>query len=336
MFERIIDNGKVVVNKVPTKSNVVRLPIPDEKINISESMKRKGMLSLKTPNGFPFDQASSSLQKAVRRCNTEEAIQWAIELFYTSNNARTNVWNRLLVMCVEDVSPNNYSILESIYNLFINERDNEQAIITCAYNLALSLKSRMFDWSLHYAMDKPTLIDNPYEISSSLSKAIDCKDLDEMLFLCNILQNSKVKLDKPVFRSKIATNLIWKELLDKFGNNSYIQTLFSIYKLPTWRRSGKSKLLWSAACNVICNEFNGTYPRFVSNANLSKGKLIIKDDRYIEDVLVGVPDYALDKHTRAGRKMGRNLNHFIEKSSAVVNEDLQFIDKVNFYIKEII
>jgi replication-associated recombination protein RarA len=35
-----------------------------------------------------------------------------------------------------------------------------------------------------------------------------------------------------------------------------------------------------------------------------------------------IPDYALDMHTRRGRKMGRNVEHFLAEGSKLVNETI--------------
>ncbi len=33
-----------------------------------------------------------------------------------------------------------------------------------------------------------------------------------------------------------------------------------------------------------------------------------------------MPDYAVDKHTFRGRKMGRRMKHFVEEGSKIANE----------------
>jgi len=56
----------------------------------------------KTYNYFKSDEVSSAFQKSVRR-GESEAIQWALELYWTGPWHRTNIWNRILVVSVEDI-----------------------------------------------------------------------------------------------------------------------------------------------------------------------------------------------------------------------------------------
>lgn len=50
-----------------------------------------------------------------------------------------------------------------------------------------------------------------------------------------------------------------------------------------------------------------------------------------EDLRLEVPDYALDKHTRRGRAMGRGNEHFLLEASKLVNEHNEI---VNNYAEE--
>lgn len=56
---------------------------------------------MKTVNGYDFYEATSSLQKAIRRCEEDEAVFWAIELF--ESNYVGHVWNRLFIIASEDI-----------------------------------------------------------------------------------------------------------------------------------------------------------------------------------------------------------------------------------------
>ena len=72
---------------------------------------------------FICHEASSALQKAVRRCE-EEAIQWGLENFWTGKSWRTNVMKRMLVICSEDIGPANLSLIlliEDILDLILSE-----------------------------------------------------------------------------------------------------------------------------------------------------------------------------------------------------------------------
>ncbi len=73
---------------------------------------------------FRADEVSSSAQKAVRRCYPEEAIQWFMEMYWTGPAMRTNIWNRALVMAVEDIGPADISMIVQVHYLMKNFRDN--------------------------------------------------------------------------------------------------------------------------------------------------------------------------------------------------------------------
>lgn len=77
-----------------------------------------------TQRGFYYflcQEASSAMQKAVRRCE-DEALQWAINNFWTGKAWRTNVLKRCLVICSEDIGPANLSLIllvEDIIDLIL-------------------------------------------------------------------------------------------------------------------------------------------------------------------------------------------------------------------------
>jgi replication-associated recombination protein RarA len=54
-----------------------------------------------TPDGHPFDLAASALQKAIRRCDEEAAVYWALQL--EGAGYGPYVWYRLAVITSEDV-----------------------------------------------------------------------------------------------------------------------------------------------------------------------------------------------------------------------------------------
>ena len=57
----------------------------------------------KTKNGLEADLVISSLQKCIRRGNEDTALRMAFELYMTSPFHEDKMWNRLLVMPVEDI-----------------------------------------------------------------------------------------------------------------------------------------------------------------------------------------------------------------------------------------
>ncbi len=64
---------------------------------------RDPWVDVKTRHGLPADEIISSLQKEIRRGNTENAALIAYEMATTSPELEAYLWKRLLVISVEDV-----------------------------------------------------------------------------------------------------------------------------------------------------------------------------------------------------------------------------------------
>ena len=56
-----------------------------------------------TANGFPSDHIISALQKEIRRGNTENAALLAYEMVLTSPALEDYLWQRLMIISVEDI-----------------------------------------------------------------------------------------------------------------------------------------------------------------------------------------------------------------------------------------
>ena len=136
-----------------TDSIVKRYPLPeiDEKFNSLDQGKRS-IFALKTLNGFDFPEASSALQKAIRRGHWKDAMQWANEMSKVPIQGRSNLFNRLFVISVEDVGPadpKQFMIVNSLYNQYMKDKDNEMYAITAAVSLSKAEKTRVSDWAIH-------------------------------------------------------------------------------------------------------------------------------------------------------------------------------------------
>lgn len=57
----------------------------------------------KTVNGLDADLVISALQKCIRRAEEDTALRMAYELYMTSTFHEEKMWNRLLVISVEDI-----------------------------------------------------------------------------------------------------------------------------------------------------------------------------------------------------------------------------------------
>ena len=64
--------------------------------------KRDPWVDVRTTHGLPADQVISALQKEIRRGNTENAVLLAYEMVLTSPAMEETLWQRLMVISVED------------------------------------------------------------------------------------------------------------------------------------------------------------------------------------------------------------------------------------------
>lgn len=72
----------------------------------------------KTKNGLEADLVISGMQKSIRRANEQLAMRLAYELYITSTFHEEKMWNRLLVIAVEDVGFGNNDAPAFVRNLF--------------------------------------------------------------------------------------------------------------------------------------------------------------------------------------------------------------------------
>jgi replication-associated recombination protein RarA len=73
---------------------------------------------VRTMHDFPADEVISSLQKEIRRGNTENAAMLAYEMVNTSPELEAYLWGRLQVISVEDVGYGNLNAPVLIETLF--------------------------------------------------------------------------------------------------------------------------------------------------------------------------------------------------------------------------
>ena len=249
-------------------------------------------------------------------------------------------------MCCEDLSPKDHGLIVQVYRYMKEKKDDPLALATCVYKMAEAGKSRLYDWLLH-ASDKvvaeeryrmglgkkdPDPNFDEKKLERELRESIKSGDLDRMVQSCFHIVRSNTDLQKPVDRSKDPCRLMWKVIMSETGRNPFIDTLYSIFKY--WGRgSGRSNLLFTAACTVISEKLlKKKYSGFPIDTSLKRLVDSIKKGKG----LLGVPDHAKDMHTGEGSRMGRDMIHFIEESSAVVNEDEDYIELVLHYLSLIL
>jgi replication-associated recombination protein RarA len=78
---------------------------------------------VRTAHDLPADEVISALQKEIRRGNTENAALLGHEMVLTSPELEAKLWQRLLVISVEDIGMGNPQAPQLIYTLFQIHRE---------------------------------------------------------------------------------------------------------------------------------------------------------------------------------------------------------------------
>lgn len=70
-----------------------------------------------TKNGVEADLVISAMQKCIRRGEEDKALRMAYELYITSNFHEEKMWNRLLVISVEDIGFGDVTAPNFVYTM---------------------------------------------------------------------------------------------------------------------------------------------------------------------------------------------------------------------------
>jgi len=125
--------------------------------------------SVTTVRGYAAPECVSALQKAIRRCDDQQALYWAVEL--DRSGLGFYVWRRLLIIVSEDIGlaePEMPAIIKALYDTWReltawNNRNNPQRLMLChaVLLMARAKKSRTLDHATHVAY---TINDRLFEI----------------------------------------------------------------------------------------------------------------------------------------------------------------------------
>jgi hypothetical protein len=325
-------------------NNIERYPLPERPANWNPAEIVQVGLRGATYSYFRSDEASSAAQKAVRRGRDDEAVQWFLELFWMSAAARTNIWNRALVMAIEDAGPANVWLVGQIWNLVVNAKDQPVAIAIAAILLARSTKSRVNDWAVKLIpqLKDPAIADmigSPTSVQAMLIRGLQDRNTGVCLFMVKTLVYTTHKITG---KYKNAQWLIWLAFDQIIGSDpdhvQYLQILKEIGMSSTWRWANKCRLLHIHAIHLWCND---RWPTSSQRPDLTIDNTIQHDANlatqrvYRREGLVGIPDYAVDKHTQRGKSLGRGLEHFIQVGSILHNVDPEWEPLSRWYLSDI-
>lgn len=115
--------------------------------------------SQRTVRGYLTHEVVSALQKAIRRCQPELAVYWAVELDRSSSTGGMQVWNRLAIITSEDIGlaePDLPATIAALFETWKQQRARNSAahperlmLVHAVLLLARARKSRMVDHAVH-------------------------------------------------------------------------------------------------------------------------------------------------------------------------------------------
>ena len=311
-----------------------RWPIPTLQANDVISIKGK------TPLGYYYSEASSAAQKGVRRCKAFDAVFFFMQMFLSGKAGQTNCINRLLITCLEDIGPADAHIIPHVWWLLkpiYKDRNNLNEclirIMCAALKMAQCKKSRVNDYAIHMYSDL-------YEQNVIWSKYLGCPEYykkmliynlqtrdighilyyDTLLWTCDMYAEGSKKCKYAKY--------VWEAINEVINNNVYVITLKQISEMQL-------KDMWAQRMITSQIYHMWVYDLLPDNINVDFG-CSDREKEIIARVLdpnfrLGVPDYAIDKHTGKGAALGRDINHFVLHGAVLMNEDVRFRALSQFY-----
>ena len=256
-------------------------------------------LSRKSVNNNTFGLLRSTQQKACRRGDTNLAIQTSLEIL-DSGYPHPSI-QYLKTICVEDKFPQGQQMIGDILmaEKDIKKVDKEVAserVALWAKKVASLPSDRHVAWLCKVALHNAT-------------KGIE-SDIPEVAMATNI---EKILLRVPRRKERPTPNDITERegfdriqmIIGRLRNNE--MTLWYQFK-EMWKKSPK------LTCRlylytIVANRFHDSTP--ASAVTITSEDMVRKPFE--------IPDYAMDKHTSAGKKRKRGLHHFLNVGAYIEN-----------------
>lgn len=287
-------------------------------------------------SGFPPPVCVSALQKAIRRGFMLDAFQWGLELFRTGPHLRSNVWNRLLIIAIEDIGIADPMAIIDVYSLYqlrefkfdpTNSKKMKTEgllLLKAIYRLVIAKKSRIADHMVYRIGINFKFKGTIETWSQSFYKSLTNKNMDNCIYYATAIcrHEENVKIDGKG-RATNPQQIIWTQLAKILGDNLYLKILNEICNLDNLKWKGSCKMFHMHLICMICLSLIDTIK--LKNLEELKSETVRKLESYYDLHndrlnLVGAPDYALDKHTAEGKKLKRGFAYFFEVSSIINNE----------------
>lgn len=289
-------------------------------------------------NGYETDILKSAIQKYIRRSNIEKALYCIVELdlfnelllrkYNKSLKAfQTNIFNRLVIISIEDIGIGNPYLpiyIQECINKWEKIRldkekseDRRQLLCEMVYNMCICKKGReishlkiVYEEISKYKEKYP----NVYNFDASR------KNTEEAFK--ELYKENKDSCFYYYFKYENQS-----KLLDWIIESEYDEKILKCMKiLRNWYKKYKYKEYKIYGIQII---LIGLRRELIKKYQFNYKILSDVDKLYINNIngeKIEIDYYVIDKHTKQGRKKGKNIIDFVKEGSYVENES-EFINQ---------
>jgi hypothetical protein len=314
-----------------------------------------------TASGCPVDEVKSQLQKSIRRNEVGLALLSGFELYRFSEvpgaeGVVTNLYNRLAVIAAEDIGPANVGLVVEVLRLIGGDPRNKDPNVLGAIIqlLCLSSKTRIGShlWYVYV---------NERGRGFAISKGLEVDDTitpeDQVAIDGTIVENgdppdlvAMVVVFKRRLRSRMFEAMIW---LAYFTKASEERKVAPRAIRPRRRQTDPNMMIWEALKELVVPQiwevlvdtylsasekrpflmmgvssvlYGGEYQEFPVGPQAEEWKRTDAAVAYLNGTYhLVIQEEAIDKHTKRGRKEGKDRDTFVNDGAIVSPEDPRFV-----------
>lgn len=315
-----------------------------------------------TFSGYELDVMKSALQKYIRRGNPNKALQCALEMNLLETvggkAAQTNMYHRLEIIAAEDIGLANLSLVIGALELLQKDNRTLEELETVVLLLTYSKKTRVMSHFYRAFMTnegrslleryglklEESYTEEDLKFVNDNIASIKLKDDPEHIFLYalifykrlkernwnalnwlfhyqNVTQNVKVQTRN---RRKNPMTIIWQLLSKELDPKVH-----AILSYQYWSKTEGRPFLMLA---ILIPLLNITYRE--STILLTDGSCI---NGYLSEMQnktykLELDSYVYDKHTAAGKRMGKGRSEFVNEGALIENEDMTLRNDILYKI----
>ena len=313
-------------------------------------------------NGYKLDILKSAVQKYLRRREFDKMVWCVAEIYLFQVYAKTdvekratkgiisNLLNRLIIMLDEEmlfVECEKYLVVRRYIEEFEKSgRGNFDYLYKiCDVMCGARMIRRNSDIRGYWSPGKKNVkVDNGYESDDycfvKFKEKFEADDPECFLWMLKIFYKGE-EGNIVRYRRKENIYMIWEYLFDRknIKNNEVLRKCLE-YRFEEFKKKNRSERFIFLSATIDIAMYRGREQKEDWFDCKKKKKFNIEDlvrehgtkfvnrelirEVYLEWKKMEIDDYAIDMHTSAGRKMGKNKIDFIASGAVVVNEDKEY------------